>query len=72
MQNDLNALVSFVLEKAEQEPPRKRAALYRGLAIVCGDKKDQGELRIMACAFLHADDISRAFKSSFVQKTLEP
>jgi len=52
--NPLQELIKFVLEKAETEPLRRRAAIYRGLASICGDELEAAHLKAVA------DDLERA------------
>jgi hypothetical protein len=53
--NPLQELIRFVLEKAEQEPLRRRAVIYRGLAAVCGDQLEAAHLNSVAADLERAD-----------------
>lgn len=54
MNEDHKALIKFVLEQAENQSIDRRAAIYRGLAGVCGDELEAKHLKLVA------DDLSRA------------
>ena len=62
------SLITYVLEKAEQEPLKKRAELYRGLAIICGDPHESATLVAMADNLEEWDSLCREFNFSFNQE----
>jgi hypothetical protein len=53
--NPLQELISFALEKAEHEPLRRRAVIYRGLASICGDPLEAAHLEAIAADLERAD-----------------
>lgn len=57
MNNDLQELIGFILEKAELEPIGRRAIIYRALAVICGDPLWQQHLSAVA------KDLERAAKN---------
>lgn len=48
MNNDLQELFVFILQKAEEEPIERRVKIYRALAAICGDALWQEHLRTIA------------------------
>jgi hypothetical protein len=67
--NDHAALMQFVLEKALEAPNAQRIRIYRGLAEVCGDEREQADLKAMANALERTERLCREFNFSFRQKS---
>lgn len=61
-------LIGFVLDRAQEESPRKRARLYRALAEVCGRPEERDELVSLASNLEKADGLCCEFILSFHQK----
>lgn len=66
--NEIVELMDFVLTAAETQPLRKRIALYRGLARICGDPAEQKEITQLADRLQLADQLCNEFNFSFIQK----
>lgn len=47
--------MKFVLEEAEHQPLRRRAAIYRGLAAICGDQQEAIHLKAIAADLERAE-----------------
>ena len=69
MKNDHLALIAFVLEKSAAEPPLKRAAIYRGLAGICGEEREQQRLLDLASIFTTAEASFRESNSVLISNT---
>jgi hypothetical protein len=60
------AVMDFCLENAEQAPVSRRVLLYRGLAEICGDLREQKNLKQMAADLETADRRCREFRFNFL------
>lgn len=69
--DDHNALVEFVLAKAESAPLSQRTQVYRGLANLLGDQTDHGRmLNAIAADLAVLDHQAREF--AFMLKNPKP
>jgi len=62
-----HVVMDFCLEHAESSPVRRRVSLYRGLAELCGDLREQKQLMQMADELEHADSLCREFRFNFTK-----
>ncbi len=62
-------LMAFVLDRAQEQPPRKRARLYRALGQISGIPAEREALERLANELEKADGLCCEFILSFTQTT---
>ena len=65
MNKELQTVISFCLEHAENAPSAKRVPLYRGLAKICSDKNLAAKFSTLADDLETADHNCREFRFKF-------
>ena len=67
--NNHQVLLKFVLERSASEPLRRRIRILRGLAAICGDSTEEGQLNGLADQLETADKKCADFKFKVIKKT---
>jgi hypothetical protein len=69
---DLAEVFRSALEHAEELPIHRRIHVYRGLAQICGDRREEERLNSLASVLMASEKLCREFKFSFRQKNPFP